>query len=89
MLLCHSLKASVYKKVYLPDNLMPLYVAAYRTTGYNEPVILLTDMVAENSETALRVRNWFIHLWDCETSVEFLKSRIGLERFAVRRCKSM
>jgi hypothetical protein len=79
----------VYKKVYLPDNPKPLYVLAYRTAGYNEPVILLTDMVAEDYQMALQIRNWFIRRWDCETSVEFLKSRIGLERFAVRRYKSI
>ena len=79
----------VYKKVYLSDNPKPLYVVAYRTAGYNKPVILLTDMVAEDSEMALQIRNRFTHRWGCETSVEFLKSRIGLERFAVRRYKSM
>lgn len=79
----------VYKKVYLPENPKPLYVVAYRTAGYDEPVILLSDMVAEDSGMALKIRNWFIRRWDCETSVEFLKSRIGLERFAVRKYKSM
>jgi len=79
----------VYKKVYLPDSPKPLYVVAYRTAGYDEPVILLTDMVAEDYQMALKIRNWFIRRWDCETSVEFLKSRIGLERFAVRRYKSI
>jgi hypothetical protein len=79
----------VYKKVYLPDNPKSLHAVAYRTAGYDEPVILLTDMVAEDFETALKIRNWFRRRWDCETSVEFLKSRIGLERFAVRRYKSI
>ena len=57
--------------------------------GYDEPVILLTGMVTENLESALQIRNRFARRWDCETSIEFLKSRIGLERFAVRRYKSM
>jgi hypothetical protein len=64
-------------------------VVAYRTAGYNQPVILLTDMVAEDFESALRIRNQFTRRWGCETSIEFLKSKIGLERFAVRRYKSM
>jgi len=79
----------VYKKVYLPDSQKPLYVVAYRTAGYDRPVMLLTDMVAENFELALQIRNRFSWRWDCETSIEFLKSKIGLERFAVRRYKSM
>ncbi len=61
----------------------------YRTQGYNEPVILLTDMVAENFDLALQIRNRFVRRWDCETSIEFLKSRMGLERFVVRRYRSM
>jgi hypothetical protein len=79
----------VYRKLYLPDSPKPLYVVAYRTAGYDKPVILLTDMVAENFELALQIRNRFTRRWDCETSIEFLKSKIGLERFAVRRYKSI
>lgn len=79
----------VYRKLYLPDSPKPLYVVAYRTAGYEKPVILLTDMVAEDFELALQIRNRFIRRWDCETSIEFLKSKIGLERFAVRRYKSI
>ena len=81
----------VYKKVYLPDIDKPLYVVAYRTKGYDQPVILLTDMVVvENRDLALGVRNRYAKRWvGCETSVQFLKSQIGLERFAVRRYQSM
>jgi hypothetical protein len=80
----------VYKKVYLPDIDKPLYVVAYRTKGYDQPVILLTYMVVENRDLALQVRNRYAKRWvGCETSVQFLKSQIGLERFAVRRYQSM
>ena len=80
----------VYKKVYLPNTNKPLYVVAYHTKGYDEPVILLTDMVVENSEQALQIRNRYARRWvGCESSVEFLKSQIGIERFKVRRYQSM
>lgn len=79
----------VYKKVYLPDSRKPLYVVAYRTVGYAQPVVLLTDMAADNFDLALQVHKRFTRRWDCETSVEFLKSKIGLERFAVRRYRSV
>lgn len=80
----------VYKKLYLPTAKKPLYVVAYRTKGYEKPVILLTDMVAENRDLALQIRNRYAKRWaGCETSVQFLKSKIGLERFAVRKYKSM
>ena len=80
----------VYKKVCLPDVKRPLYVVAYHTRGYSEPVTLLTDMVVENRELALQQRNRYVGRWaGCETSVQFLKSQMGLERFAVRRYRSM
>ncbi len=80
----------VYKKVYLPEIDKPLYVVAYHTRGYDQPVILLTDMVAENKELALGVRNRYAKRWaGCESSIQFLKSKIGLERFAVRKYRSM
>jgi len=80
----------VYKKVYLPDIDKPLYVVAYQRKGYERPIILLTDMVAANKDLALQVRSRYAKRWaGCETSVEFLKSQIGLERFAVRRYQSM
>lgn len=79
----------VYDKVTLEDVDKLLYVVAYRSAGYDEPVILLTDMVAEDFESAREIRVRFVRRWDCETSVEFLKGEIGLERFAVRRYRSM
>jgi len=79
----------VYRKVYLPSIKRPLYIVAYRTKGYEKPIVLLTDMVAENLELALQIRNRYTRRWDCETSIEFLKSRIGLEKFAVRKYRSM
>jgi hypothetical protein len=79
----------VYKRLYLPENRKPLYVVAYRTAGYQRPVILLTDMVVDDLNLAGQIRNRFTRRWDCETSIEFLKSKIGLERFAVRRYTSI
>jgi len=79
----------VYKRVYLPDIDKPLYLVAYHTVGYDQPVVLLTNLVAESFELALRIRDRFARRWDCETSIEFLKSKVGLERFAVRKYTSM
>lgn len=80
----------VYRRVYLSAVERPLYVVAYHTKGYSEPVILLTDLVVENRDLALQQRNRYAGRWaGCETSVQFLKSQIGLERFAVRRYHSM
>jgi len=79
----------VYTRLYLPNVRKPLYVVAYQRPGYDKPVILLSDMVAENFELALRICSRYRRRWDCETSIQFLKGRMGLERFAVRRYRSM
>jgi len=79
----------VHARLYLPNVHKPLYVVACQSPGYDKPLILLSDMVAENFELALRIRNRYSQRWDCETSIQFLKSKMGLERFAVRRYRSM
>jgi len=80
----------VYRKLYLPGVEKPLYIVAYQSKGYDEPVILLTDMVVDDKDLAVQMRNRYARRWaGCESSVEFLKSQIGLERFAVRRYHGM
>jgi hypothetical protein len=79
----------VYTRLYLPNVRKPLYVVACQSPGHDKPLILLSDMVAENFELALRIRNGYSQRWDCETSIQFLKSNMGLERFAVRTYRSM
>ena len=79
----------VYTRLHLPNVCKPLYVVAYQTPGHDEPVILLSDMVAENYQLALRIRSRYRRRWDCETSIQFLNSKMHLERFAVRRYRSM
>jgi len=89
-LFAESTSRLVYKKVHLPDIAQPLYVVAYQRKGYEQPIVLLTDMVAENRSLAFEVCNRYAKRWaGCETSVQFLKSKIGLERFAVRKYRSM
>jgi hypothetical protein len=79
----------VYRKVYLPGLDRPLYLVACRRKVYDKLVMLLTDMVVEDLEQALQIRDRFARRWDCQTSIEFLKSKISLERFTVRRYHSM
>jgi len=79
----------VWHKVYLPGIDKALYVVAYRSKGEDQPVILLTDMVVEDLDMALQIRGRYIRRWRCETSTEFLKSQVGIERFAVRKYESM
>jgi len=85
----HHSQWLVYQKVFLPHLCTPSYVVAYRKKGYDRAVILLTNCCVENHELALRIRNVYAQRWDCETAIELLKSKIGLERFAVRRYRSI
>ena len=79
----------VHQQVFLPHRPTPLYVVAYRTVGHDTPVILLTDRCPATDERAVQFRNVYVHRWECETAVQCLKDRLGLEQFAVRRYRSI
>jgi hypothetical protein len=79
----------VYKRIYLPALTTPLYVVAYHVRGYDRPVILLTNLVVEDLDGALQLRHRYARRWDCETAIQYLKSQMGLERFAVRRYRAI
>jgi hypothetical protein len=74
----------------LPKEDKPGDGGAYHAKGFDEPVILLTDMGGGNFDQALkmRVRDERRRV-GCESSVEFLKTQIGIERFAGRKYRSM
>jgi len=75
----------VFGKVYLPKHARALYVVASWRPGQDEPLILLTTLVAETVEQARHVLGYYKQRWVCEEAGQFLKSRVGLERFRIRR----
>ena len=75
----------VYGKVYLPNHTRPLYVVASWRPGQDEPLILLTTLVVETLDQARHILWYYKQRWVCEEAGQFLKSRVGLERFRVRR----
>lgn len=75
----------VYCKVKLPAHDQVLYLVAYWRTRSDEPLIVLTNLVVENEQQARQVIGYYRKRWSCEEAVEFLKSRVGLERFRIRR----
>ncbi len=79
----------VFSKVYLPDNPKPLYLVASWLPGNEEPLILLTTMVVENLEQAKQIIRYYKQRWACEEASQFLKSRVGLERFRIRRYEAI
>jgi len=79
----------IFSKVYLPDNPKPLYLVASWLPGNEEPLILLTTMVVENLEQAKQIIWYYKQRWACEEAGQFLKSRVGLERFRIRRYEAI
>lgn len=79
----------VFSKVHLPDNPRPLYLVASWLAGNEEPLILLTTMVVENLEQAKQIIWYYKQRWACEEAGRFLKSRVGLERFLIRRYEAI
>ena len=79
----------VWTKVKLPDHPKQLYVVASWFPGAETPLILLTTMVVENLEQAKHIMWYYKQRWACEEAGQFLKSRVGLERFRIRRYEAI
>lgn len=79
----------VFTKVYLPDQPKPLYLVASWRPGCEEPLMLLTTMVVENLQQAKQIIRYYKRRWACEEASQFLKSRVGLERFRIRRYEAI
>jgi hypothetical protein len=79
----------IFSKVYLSDNPRPLYMVASWQPGKEGPLILLTTMVVENTEQAKQIIWYYKQRWVCEEAGQFLKSRVGLERFRICRYETI
>ncbi len=80
----------VFGQVHLPDHPdRPLHVVASWRPGSEEPMILLTTQVVETVDQARQVLGYYKKRWACEEAAQFLKSRVGLESFRVRRYEAM
>jgi hypothetical protein len=80
----------VFSRVHLPDHpTKPLYVVASWRPGEEQPLILLTTLVVETIDQARLVLRYYRQRWTCEEAAQFLKGRVGLERFRVRRYEAM
>jgi hypothetical protein len=79
----------VFCKVTLPDHEQPLYLVAHWQSGCEKPLILLTTMVVENRQQAQQVIGMYKKRWSCEEAIQFLKGRVGLERFRVRQYEAI
>lgn len=80
----------VWSQVFLPGHPhRPLYVVASWRVGEEKPLILLTMLVVQTLEQARVILRYYRQRWACEEAAQFLKRRVGLERFRVRRYEAM
>jgi hypothetical protein len=79
----------VWAQVHLPNGNRPLYLVASWQAGNDEPLMLLTTLVVENLQQARQVLWYYSRRWSCEEAGRFLKSRVGLERFRIRRYEAI
>lgn len=79
----------VFGKARLLDNPRQLYIVASWLPGVETPLILLTTMVVENLQQAKQIIWYYKQRWVCEQAGQFLKSRVGLERFRIRRYEAI
>jgi hypothetical protein len=79
----------VFSKVCLADNPKRLYVVALWRHGTEMSLILLTTLVVENLYQAKQIVWYYRQRWACEEASRFLKNRVGLECFRIRRYQAI
>ena len=61
-----------------------LQLVCKRIEGHDRPLMTLANLTVEDAESAGKVLSYYRRRWKCEESARFLKSELGLERFALR-----
>jgi hypothetical protein len=79
----------VFSSVHLPRRAESLHLVAAWRPGWDKPLIVLTTLVVATLDQARQVLGYYRQRWVCEEAVQFLKMRIGFERFRVRRYKAL
>lgn len=79
----------VYVPVKLPKINRQMYLVAMFSPKYERPLMLLTTMKVLSFSQAKAIIAYYIKRWKCEEAIEFLKGRIGFEKFSVRNYERM
>ena len=81
----HPGRRVAWCKVFLPERPdRPLHLAVKSRKAQDRPIILLTTLTVENLDTAKSALAYYRKRWTCEESARFLKTQLGIERFALR-----
>ena len=79
----------VFSAVHLPGRAESLHLVASWRPGRDKPLIVLTTLVVATLDQARQVLGHYRQRWVCEEAVQFLKMRVGFERFRVRRYEAL
>jgi Transposase DDE domain len=79
----------VFARVSLPERAEPLHLVASWRPGEEKPLMVLTTLMVTNLDQARQVLGYYRQRWVCEEAVQFLKMRVGFERFRVRRYEAL
>lgn len=86
----HPGRRIAWCRVFLPERPdRPLHLVVKSRKGQDRPIILLTALTVENLDTAKSVLAYYRKRWKCEESARFLKTDLGLERFALRTYEAL
>lgn len=79
----------VFTSVTLPDRQERLYLVASWRRRTEAPMILMTTLMVQDRQQALQILRYYKKRWACEEASQFLKSRVGFERFRIRRYEAI
>jgi len=79
----------VFCPVRLPHCGESLFLVAHFREGSERPLMLLTNLVVAEPSQARQILAYYRRRWSGEQAIEFLKSRVGFERFRIRRYEAI
>lgn len=73
-----------FQKVFLPEHLdIPLYAIFCYSEGYDEPLVVLTDLATKDFETAWKHFFYYKKRWEVENFYRAIKQQFGAEQFLI------
>lgn len=73
-----------YQKVYLPKHKdIPLYAIFIYSQNYNEPLVVMTDLITEEAEAAWKHFFYYKKRWEVENFYRAIKQNFSAEKFLI------
>jgi len=78
-----------WTKVRLPDRDEILTMVVSRIANHDTPMMLLTNLPAQNADDAKRILMFYVRRWECEEGIRFLKTQVHLEKIRTFRWRAI